>query len=171
MVFDTETTGIWRKHDPVGVVQVAAILFDGSGRELDAFVSLVDPEHSIPYEATRVHGITDEDVSGAPGRREIARALRPFFKQASFVVAHNASFDALAAEWIGIRHGSWVCTMGMAHSQIGGKWPRLEEAADAFSVKIDPERMHNAEYDARIAAKIYLALKGQGVADHGGFWR
>jgi DNA polymerase III epsilon subunit-like protein len=48
---------------------------------------------------------------------------------------------------------------------------RIEDGADAFSVKIDPERMHDAEYDARIAAKIHLALKGQGVADHGGFWR
>ncbi len=171
LVFDTETTGIWRKHDPVGVVQVAAILFDSSGRELDAFVSLVDPEHSIPHEATRVHGITDGDVYGAPSRQEIAKALRPLFKQASFVVAHNASFDALAAEWIGIRHSSWVCTMGMAHSQTGGKWPRLEEAADACSIRIELKRMHDAEYDARIAAKIYIALKEEGVADHGGFWR
>ena len=130
LVFDTETTGIWHKHEPVGVVQVAAILFDENGNEIEEFISLVHPERSIPLDASSIHGISDKDVKNAPSRREVAKALRPLFKRARFVVAHNAPFDAYAADWLGISHESWVCTMGMTHSLVGGKWHRLDEAAE-----------------------------------------
>ena len=171
LVFDTETTGIWHKHEPVGVVQVAAILFDEYGNEIEEFISLVHPERSIPRDASNIHGIRDKDVKNAPSRREVAKALRPLFKRARFVVAHNAPFDAYAADWLGISHESWVCTMGMTHSLVGGKWPRLDEAAEVCSIEVDPDLMHDAAYDARIAAQIYLSLKADGVDDHGGYWR
>ena len=171
LVFDTETTGIWHKHEPVGVVQVAAILFDENGNEIEEFISLVHPERSIPRDASNIHGIRDKDVKNAPSRREVAKALRPLFKRARFVVAHNAPFDAYAADWFGISHETWVCTMGMTHSLVGGKWPRLDEAAEVCSIEVDPDLMHDAEYDARIAAQIYLSLKADGVDDHGGYWR
>ena len=171
LVFDTETTGIWHKHEPVGVVQVAAILFDENGNEIEEFISLVHPERSIPRDASNIHGIRDKDVKNAPSRREVAKALRPLFKRARFVVAHNAPFDAYAADWLGISHETWVCTMGMTHSLVGGKWPRLDEAAEVCSIEVDPDLMHDAAYDARIAARIYLSLKADGVDDHGGYWR
>ena len=171
LVFDTETTGIWHKHEPVGVVQVAAILFDENGNEIEEFISLVHPERSIPRDASNIHGIRDKDVKNAPSRREVAKALRPLFKRARFVVAHNAPFDAYAADWLGISHETWVCTMGMTHSLVGGKWPRLDEAAEVCSIEADPDLMHDAAYDARIAARIYLSLKADGVDDHGGYWR
>ena len=171
LVFDTETTGIWHKHEPVGVVQVAAILFDENGNEIEEFISLVHPERSIPRDASNIHGIRDKDVKNAPSRREVAKALRPLFKRARFVVAHNAPFDAYAADWLGISHETWVCTMGMTHSLVGGKWPRLDEAAEVCSIAVDPDLMHDAAYDARIAARIYLSLKADGVDDHGGYWR
>jgi DNA polymerase III epsilon subunit-like protein len=73
LVFDTETTGIWHKHEPVGVVQVAAILFDENGNEIEEFISLVHPERSIPLDASSIHGIRDKDVKNAPSRREVAK--------------------------------------------------------------------------------------------------
>ena len=171
LVFDTETTGIWRKHDNVAVCQVAAILFDGRGRELERYVSLVNPGRSIPREATEVHGITSRDVKNAPTREQVARTLNSLFRKASFVVAHNASFDARAADWLGLDHDEWVCTMGMTHRQVGGKWPTLIEAAEHIGIEFDEEKMHDAAYDALLAAGIYMALRADGEDHHGGFWR
>ena len=171
LVFDTETTGIWRKHDNVAVCQVAAILFDGRGRELERYVSLVNPGRSIPREATEVHGITSRDVKNAPTANEVARALKALFKKASFVVAHNASFDARAADWLGLKHDEWVCTMGMTHRQVGGKWPTLMEAAEHVGIDVDEAKMHDAAYDAMLAAGIYMALRADGEEHHSGYWR
>jgi DNA polymerase III epsilon subunit-like protein len=59
----------------------------------------------------------------------------------------------------------------VTNSLAGGKWSRLDEAAEFFSIELDPDLIHHAAYDARIAAQVYLSLKADGVDAHGGYWR
>lgn len=91
VVFDTETTGLLPHKDDI--VQIGAVrVLRGRivpGEEID---QLVDPQRPIPPASTRVHGITDAMVAGAPDIDRVARQFHRF-AGAAVIVAHNAPFD------------------------------------------------------------------------------
>ena len=171
IAFDTETTGRWGVEHNVAVVQVAAILYDNENQEVKRVVTLVDPERDIPLVTSRLHNIYDDDVVDAPNRQDVRQKLRPLFRRASAVVAHNSTFDEKSAAWLGLKHHNWVCTMRMFNSKFGGKWAKLGEAASMLRLDFDEGQAHSGEYDAEVAAQIYMSLKYQGVEDQSGFNR
>lgn len=91
-IFDVETTGL----DPLKghrIIEIAGLrLENGVLQEETAFVTLVNPERDIPWEARQVNKITEEEVKAAP---TIDLVLPQFleFAKGSVLVAHNASFD------------------------------------------------------------------------------
>jgi len=82
---DTETTGIG-KNDVL--VEISVIDHDGSVL-LD---SLVRPNKLIPFEATKIHGITDEMVSDASQWPEVWLDVKSALA-GRFVAIYNADFD------------------------------------------------------------------------------
>lgn len=91
LIVDTETTGL----SFIGgdrVIEVAAVEYVDGNPTGKAFYSLIDPERSIPADATAIHGITDDRVKGKPKFHEIARDLLDFCRGAK-IIAHNANFD------------------------------------------------------------------------------
>src|SRR5262245_60181650 len=94
VAFDLETTGLFPATDRI--VEVGAVRFDASGRELGCFERLVHPGRPMSRGAQAVHGITDAMLAGA----EPASAVLPEFldwlgdPSATTLLAHNASFDA-----------------------------------------------------------------------------
>jgi len=88
VVFDVETTGLEQDDR---VVEVGAARFEG-GHLTERWGSLVNPGRPIPYEATEIHGISDQDVSSAPpflgAVADLARLARN-----AYPVAYNAVFD------------------------------------------------------------------------------
>jgi DNA polymerase III subunit epsilon len=90
VAFDTETTGLSPSSE--ALVEVAAVRFNLIDGPLEYFQTLIDPERSIPYFATRVHGIDDAMVAGKP---KVEAALPQFFSFIgnSIPVAHHAPFD------------------------------------------------------------------------------
>lgn len=87
--FDTETTGQY----PLSAefCEVAAIKWRG-GQVVDTFQSLVRPQHTIPDEVIKIHGITNEMVVNAPEFQEVLPGLLDFFAD-GVVLAHHAPFD------------------------------------------------------------------------------
>ena len=63
IVYDLETTGFSCNYDKI--IEIAAIKVEG-GKLADEFSALVNPERSIPYDASSVNGITDNMVKDAP---------------------------------------------------------------------------------------------------------
>ena len=87
VVIDFETTGF--PSDPrVGIVEVAAI--DSRGSVL--INTLVNPESAIPAGASKVHGITDQDVANAPTFADIFPDLARILEN-SRAVAYNYTFE------------------------------------------------------------------------------
>lgn len=88
--FDTETTGLRPQSE--ALVEIAAVRFNLITGAKEYFQSLVNPGMPIPWNATNVHGITDEMVADAP---KLDQVLPLFFRfiEGAIPVAHNAPFD------------------------------------------------------------------------------
>src|SRR6185369_8739740 len=89
VAIDLETTGLDPRRD--AVVSVAAIPFV-AGRPGEGYVTLVDPGRPIPASSTRIHGIDDARVAGAPSLDE---ALPGFDATCAgrVLVGHDIGFD------------------------------------------------------------------------------
>ncbi len=88
-IVDVETSGISAVYDRI--IEVAVLRISG-GELIEQFSTLVDPERAIPSYITRLTGISDRDVRGAPVFRDIKDDLLRLFAGA-ILVAHNARFD------------------------------------------------------------------------------
>ena len=88
-IIDIETTGLSSKKEKI--TEIAVYVFDGI-KIIDEFISLINPERSIPYFITRMTGITNEMVEGAPKFYEIAKSILEITENRIFV-AHNVEFD------------------------------------------------------------------------------
>ena len=88
-VVDIETTGGSPKTEKI--TEIAIYIHDGL-TVVDEFVTLVNPEVTIPYFITGLTGITNEMVADAPKFFEVARKVVEMTENRIFV-AHNVNFD------------------------------------------------------------------------------
>lgn len=114
VVLDTETTGL--SVDTDQVIELGMIVFEFDPvqgtihRVIDVFDELEDPLRPIPPESTAVHHITDEMVKG---KRIDDSKVEAIVKDASVVIAHNASFDRPFVEkrWPVFEKKQWACSI------------------------------------------------------------
>ena len=67
--FDLETTGVRIGRDKIVQIGIVRLMTDGTR---EPYSSLVNPGMPIPPEASRIHGIGDDDVKDAPALADIA---------------------------------------------------------------------------------------------------
>jgi len=168
MVIDTETTGM-SPSSGAQLVEVARVVIDG-GEIAETWSSLLNPGRPIPPDATRVHGITDAMVAGAPEPAAVAAALRPACG-ALPLVFHNAPFD-LPFLVVLMRATSqppfWnpvIDTLGLARGLFGPGSNSLGALATRLS--LPAEAAHRALGDALTTARLFLALAGRWEAERG----
>lgn len=96
---DLETTGIDIVNDRIVEIALLKISTDGSEEEL---LHLINPEIPIPAEASRIHGITDEDVAGKPVFKEVAKNIVKFIEGCDLAGFNSNRFDIplLAEEFL-----------------------------------------------------------------------
>jgi DNA polymerase-3 subunit epsilon len=159
-VVDVETTGM-RARGGDRIVEVAVVAIDG-GETRVAFHSLVNPGVRLSPFVTRLTGITDAQVTGAPRFQEIADAVLASLAGAVFV-AHNARFDwgFVAAELDRARGlalgGPRLCTVRLARRLLPPFGSRnLDNVARYLGVAIDGR--HRATGDAMATARILSLL-------------
>lgn len=88
-IIDIETTGTVYKYGRI--TEIAVYVHNGESVTA-SFSTLVNPEMDIPLPVSRITGITNAMVAGAPRFFEIARDLAEITAGKTFV-AHNARFD------------------------------------------------------------------------------
>jgi DNA polymerase III subunit epsilon len=117
---DTETTGL---KDRDQIVEICLIDNDG----VVLIDSLVKPTVKIPFDATRVHGITEAMVSNAPTWAELWPQLEPILAERRLAI-YNADYDLRLMQQSHRVHGlSWqtpisqFCIMKL-YAQYRGDW-------------------------------------------------
>jgi DNA polymerase III subunit epsilon len=165
IVFDTETTGL----DPAEghkLVEIGCVeLIDGmqTGRTWHQFVN---PERDIPTEATRIHGITNDQVRREPVFGEVADAFLAFIAD-SPLVAHNAEFDFkfLNAELRNIGReplssNRMVDTIKIAKRLYPGARLSLDALCSRLGIDTSARIKHGALIDSQILAEVYMEMLG-----------
>lgn len=171
-VFDVETTGL----DPLRghrIIEIAGVRIDnGQIDETKSFVSLVNPEREIPWEAKQVNKIRDEDVAGAPS---IEQVLPQFleFAAGTILVAHNANFDMgfLANEkqfcWGYLDLPDCLCTMRLSQALFPNEFGHNLDAVSKRLGLTIPKARHRALPDVLLTA--HALLKMVEIAEIGSF--
>ena len=90
VVFDLEATGLNKRTDRI--VAIALVRFDPLGASEQVHY-LLNPGIPIPEEVTRIHGIADADVAGAPTFPEMAEILEKHFAGADLAGYNLLGFD------------------------------------------------------------------------------
>ncbi|ATW62810.1 DNA polymerase III subunit epsilon [Synechococcus phage S-CBWM1] len=85
---DTETSGLPSMRPETEIVQLS--ITNWKGRPL--LVSGIRPENGIPEEASRVHGLVEEDLKDCPTFEELAPLIVKVLCE-KVVVVYNADFD------------------------------------------------------------------------------
>ena len=160
VVFDLETTGISSKYDEV--IEISAVKVN-NGKVTGEFSTLVNPGRRIPPGASRVNGITDEMVAGAPGFSDV---LGDFFQFAGdmILVGHNiSSFDMKflyrdAQKYFQkVPDNDYADTLILARKALPQlSHHRLVDLAEHYG--FSAEGAHRALNDCRMNQKVYERL-------------
>ena len=87
--FDIETTGLDKRTE--AITEIGAVVLR-NGEVVEQFSTFADPGRPLTTEITRLTGITDEMLKGAPSQKEAVNAFLDFVGDRP-LAAHNAEFD------------------------------------------------------------------------------
>ena len=144
------------------VLEIGACIFDLNTGEYDSFETLVNPEREIPWEASWLHGIKDEDVKGAISALEGFKQLNDFLDGCNIVWGFNSPFDLkfmiheyrLAGE---NPPDLAFYDVGRLANRLGYGWLSLENLSEDLGV-LEGNTLHRALPDAIQTCKCFLAL-------------
>lgn len=168
VALDLETTGLSAETERI--VEVGAVRFNALGEELDRYQTLVNPERRMPPGALAVHGITDDQLVGAPRARDVLPEFFAFLgaPHETILLAHNASFDARFLGCECRRTGlaapghAVADTLALARKKLPGiRNHRLDTLARLF--KLDPDGPHRALADSIRVKGLWMALDGRSL--------
>ena len=124
LFLDTETTGLSPASGDA-VVEIAIV--DSGGRAV--LNTLVDPGRNIRWQATNVHGITNDMVRGRPTLSQLMPEIRQIISK-EVVVIYNSSFDTPFFPGRLKEALSVECAMRRFTQETGGgRWKKLDIAA------------------------------------------
>lgn len=158
VVADVEGDG----QRPPGLVELAVVPVAG-GRVGGPVSWLVRPARKIMWQATRVHGITNQDVADLPGIEAVAADIRAHLDGA-MLVAHSApvDVDVLTRELPGWKPVAVVDTLWLARTFLPGQTSyKLGALVDMFCLADHSEgdlRPHRATYDALVTARLLIHI-------------
>jgi exodeoxyribonuclease X len=157
-VIDIETTGT----NPVAdaIIEIASVDVLADGTIANRQEALVCPPIPVPPEASAVHHLTYEDLTGKP----LLRDTLPMFQGADAYVAHHADFEQ---SFLGEHFGAaiWICTYKCAlriwpdfpsHSNQALRY-RLS-LANPFGIDRKSLVPHRALSDAVVTAAIFVEI-------------
>lgn len=165
IVLDTETTGL----DPAAghrIVEIAGLELVNHVETGAQFQRYINPQRDMPEEAFRIHGLSQDFLSGFPPFAEIAEEFLAFIGDATLVI-HNAEFDMkfLNAELAllgrpALDKARAVDTVAIARRKFPGSQVSLDALCRRFEIDNSQRTLHGALLDTQLLAEVYLELIG-----------
>ena len=168
IALDVETTGL-RISEGHRIIEVGAVEILDREITNTEFHKYVQPNRKVG-ESVNIHGITDKFLINKPQFNQISNDLLSFIEGATLVI-HNAPFDLgflnNELKIFGIKETiENICTIidtlaeSRKKSEKQGQRHSLDALCRRFEIDDSSRTKHGALIDARILAKVYLAMTG-----------
>ena len=151
------------------IIEIGAVLLNDRKKTEEHFHTYLNPSRLIDEEASKVHGIMNEDLEDKPDFSEIAEEFLEFVDGATLVI-HNAAFDIgflnnelkLASSKYPMLED--ICSiedsLAIAKDKFPGQRVSLDALASRFNITGYDRTFHGALLDANILADVYMMLTG-----------
>jgi DNA polymerase-3 subunit epsilon len=133
------------------------------------FHTYLNPSRLIDEEASKVHGIMNEDLEDKPAFDEVAEEFLEFVDGSTLVI-HNAAFDiGFLNNELKLASSKYpkledICeiedSLALAKDKFPGQRNSLDALANRFDISNYDRTFHGALLDANILADVYMMLTG-----------
>lgn len=162
-VVDLETTGVDPDNDRI--LQMAAVIVDGTGEVIEIFDTIVRPQHPEQYThgAEHIHGISEAQVANGMPLVEALERLRTV-TEGRILTAHNAPFDIGFLRAESSRVGAsfeverFIDTLCLARRMDTPRTRKHTLDALCAHYAIERPRAHEARADATATAQLLVRI-------------
>ena len=163
LVLDTETTGL-SFNEGHKIVEIACIETKDLIPTGKVFHRLINPNRSMPNEAFKVHGFSEEFLKDKETFDKIADEFLTFINEKKIII-HNASFDLsfLNGE-LGLLRKDKISTkfivdsLEVARNKFPGTSNSLDALCKRFNIDLSRRTKHNALLDCELLREVYINL-------------
>lgn len=165
IILDTETTGLYPNRGDRLIEFAGLEMIDRrlTGRALHLYIH---PQRDIPEEASRIHGITLDQLEDAPTFDQVSQQIADFIQGAELII-HNAPFDVgfldMEFKRIGLSATEQIAaeitdTLVMAKERYPGQKNSLDALCTRLNVDRSRRVFHGALIDCELLAEVYLGM-------------
>ncbi len=160
---DTETTGLSFKEGHK-IVEIACIETKDLVVTGKVFHKLLNPKRTVPDDALKVHGYSQEFLSDKDTFDKVADDFINFVKNKKIII-HNAPFD------IGFLNGELnfvkkelikkelvIDSLEIARNKFPGMSNSLDALCKRFNIDLSRRTKHNALLDCELLREVYINL-------------
>ena len=160
---DTETTGLSFK-DGHKVVEIACIETKDLIPTGNVFHKLINPKRSMPNEAFKIHGFSEEFLKSKETFDQIADKFLDFIKDKKIII-HNAPFDLSFLDGeLGMIQKEKINkklvtdSLEVARNKFPGSSNSLDALCKKFNIDLSRRTKHNALLDCELLREVYINL-------------
>tara|TARA_B100000963_G_scaffold168696_1_gene146558 strand:+ start:1060 stop:1719 length:660 start_codon:yes stop_codon:yes gene_type:complete len=160
---DTETTGLsfGEGHKIVEIACIETIDLIPTGK---IFHKLINPKRSVPNDAFKIHGFSEDFLKNKNTFNEIADEFLKFIEGKKIII-HNANFDLnfLNGE-LGlinkkkINKELVIDSLEVARNSFPGTSNSLDALCKKFNIDLSRRTKHNALLDCELLREVYINL-------------
>ena len=159
---DTETTGL-SFNEGHKIVEIACIETKDLIPTGRVFHKLLNPKRSMPNEAFKVHGFTEDFLKDKETFDMIADEFLNFIKDKKIII-HNAPFDLgfldgeLGLLKNKINKKIVIDSLEVARNKFPGTSNSLDALCKKFNIDLSRRTKHNALLDCELLREVYINL-------------
>ena len=160
---DTETTGLSFKEGHK-IVEIACIETKDLIPTGKLFHKLINPKRSMPNEAFKVHGFSEEFLEDKDTFEIVADEFLNFVKDKKIII-HNAPFDlAFLDGELGLlkkeklNRKLVIDSLEVARNKFPGTSNSLDALCKKFNIDLSRRIKHNALLDCELLREVYINL-------------
>ena len=166
VILDTETTGLSPSQQH-RIVEIGCIELNNLIPTNNIFHEYLNPERKVSEDAFKVHGYSNEFLSGKKKFSEIADAFLEFIKDKKIII-HNAAFDLSFLNYeLGlinkkkIEKNLTIDTLEIARQKYPGSQNSLDALCKRLNIDNSKREKHSALMDCELLKEVYINLIDQ----------